>query len=92
MWDNPKGLGVGQFEEILRFVRSGVKFLFSDLSFPKQIIYQISHQGSPRYWSGEPIPSSEDLPDPGVNPGSPALQVDSLPAELPGNFIHQALF
>ena len=29
-----------------------------------------------------PIPSSVDLPDPGIEPGSPALQVDSLPAEL----------
>ena len=35
-------------------------------------------------WSGEPIPSSTDLPNPGIEPGSPALQVDSLPAELPG--------
>ena len=52
MWDNPRGSGVGQLEEILRFVSSGVKFLFSDLSFPKQILYQMSHQGSPRYWSG----------------------------------------
>ena len=31
------------------------------------------------YWSGYPIPSSVDLPDPGIEPGSPALQVDSLP-------------
>ena len=27
---------------------------------------------------------SEDLPNPGIEPRSPALQVDSLPAELPG--------
>ena len=36
------------------------------------------------YWSGKPVPSPGDLPDPGIKPGSPALQVDSLPAELPG--------
>ena len=36
------------------------------------------------YWSGYPIPSPADLPDPGIEPGSPALQADSLPAELPG--------
>ena len=30
------------------------------------------------------IPSSRDLPDPGIELGSPALQVDSLPTELPG--------
>ena len=28
------------------------------------------------------IPPPGDLPDPGIEPGSPALQVDSLPAEL----------
>ena len=37
------------------------------------------------YWSGEPIPSSVDLPDPGIKPWSPALQADSLPTELWGN-------
>ena len=36
------------------------------------------------YWTGLPFPSPGDLPDPGVEPGSPALQVDSLPSELPG--------
>ena len=36
------------------------------------------------YWSGQPIPSSVDLHDPGSEPGSPALQADFLPAELPG--------
>ena len=28
--------------------------------------------------------SPADLPDPGIEPGSPELQEDSLPAELPG--------
>ena len=37
------------------------------------------------YWSGEPFPSPGDLPKPGIESRSPALQVDSLPAELPGN-------
>ena len=39
------------------------------------------------YWSGQPIPSPGDLPNPGIEPGSPALQADSLPAELPGKTI-----
>ena len=30
------------------------------------------------YWSGLPFPSPGDLPDPGIEPGSPALQADSL--------------
>ena len=38
----------------------------------------------PEHWSGWPIPSPGDLPDPGIKPGSPALQADSWPAELPG--------
>ena len=36
------------------------------------------------YWSGLPFPSPGDLPNPGIEPGSPALQADSLPSELPG--------
>ena len=31
------------------------------------------------YWSGLPFPSSDDLPYPGIEPGSPALQAYSLP-------------
>ena len=31
------------------------------------------------YWSGLPFPSPGDLPDPGIEPRSPALQADSLP-------------
>ena len=38
----------------------------------------------PEYWSGQPIPSPGDLPDAGIELGSPALQVDSLPAEPQG--------
>ena len=33
-------------------------------------------------WSGLPFPSPGDLPNPELEPGSPALQVDSLPTEL----------
>ena len=36
------------------------------------------------YWSGLPFPSPGDFPDPGIEPGSLALQADSLPTELPG--------
>ena len=35
-------------------------------------------------WSGLPFPSPGDPPDPGIEPGSPALQVDSLLSEPPG--------
>ena len=36
------------------------------------------------YWSGLPFPSSQDLPDPGIDPGSSALRADALPSEPPG--------
>jgi len=42
--------------------------------------WTVAHQASPsvglsrqEYWSGLPFPSPEDLPDPGIEPGSPAL-------------------
>ena len=36
------------------------------------------------YWSGLPCPPLEDFPNPGIQPRSPVLQMDSLSAELPG--------
>ena len=38
----------------------------------------------PEYWNGQPFPSPGDLPNPGSEPRSPALQADSLAAEPPG--------
>ena len=35
----------------------------------------------PEYWSGYPFPSLGDLPNAGIEPRTPALQADSLPAE-----------
>ena len=40
------------------------------------------------FWSGLPLPSPRDLPNPGIKPRSPALQVDSLCPELPGLGTH----
>ena len=39
----------------------------------------------PESWNGELFPSPGDLPNPGIEPGSPTLPTHSLPAELPGN-------
>ena len=36
------------------------------------------------YWSGLPLPSPGDLPNPGIEPRSPILQADALPSEPPG--------
>ena len=46
---------------------------FLSMGFPRQ-----------EYFSGYPFPSPGDLPDPGINPASPALQANSVPCELPG--------
>ena len=39
---------------------------------------------NPMDWSGQPFPSPGDLPNPGIESRSPALQADSLPAEPQG--------
>ena len=38
----------------------------------------------PEYWSGQPFHSPGDLPSPGIEPRSPSLQTDSLPAKPQG--------
>ena len=43
----------------------------TDCSLQAPLSMEFSRQ---EYWSGLPFPSPEDLPDPGIKPGSPALQ------------------
>ena len=50
-----------------------------DCSPPGSSVHGILQQG---YWSGLPFPAPGDLPNPGIKPGSPALQAVSLPTEL----------
>ena len=47
-----------------------------DCSLPAPLTMGFSRQ---EYWTGLPCPSPGDLPDPGIEPVSPALQVNSLP-------------
>ena len=56
--------------------------------------WTVAHQtplfmGFPRqeYWSGWPFLTSTDLPDPGIEPASPALQADSLPLSQWGSLL-----
>ena len=82
------------------FVSKVVSLLFNTLSESESKVAQlylfatpwtVAHQ-APRslgfsrqeYRSGLQFPSPGDLPDPGIKPGSPALQVDALPSEPPG--------
>ena len=53
--------------------------------------WTVAYQASPsmgfsrqEYWSGLPFPSPGDLPDPGIEPGSLALEADTLTSEPPG--------
>ena len=53
--------------------------------------WTVAHQpplsmGFPKkeYWSGLPFLSPGDLPDPGIEPGSPASEADALTSEPPG--------
>ena len=39
------------------------------------------------YWSGLPFYSPGDLPNPGIEPRSPALQADALTSQPPGNWL-----
>ena len=59
----------------------------SDSAIPWTVAYQAPpSMGFSRqeYWSGLPFPSPGDLPNPGIEPGSPALETDALPSEPPG--------
>ena len=59
----------------------------SDSATPWTVAYQAPpSMGFSRQecWSGLPFPSLGGLPDPGIRPGSPALQADGLPSEPPG--------
>ena len=67
----------GSESEVVHYVR-----LFATL-------WTVPYQASPsmgfsrqEYWSG--LPSPGDLPDPGIEPRSPALRADALPSEPPG--------
>ena len=57
--------------------------------------WTVAYQASPsmeisrqEYWSGLPFPSPGDLPDPGIEPGSPELQADALTSEPPGKSVY----
>ena len=60
--------------------------------------WTVAHQAPPfmgfsrqEYWSGLPFPSPGDLPDPGIESRSPALQADTLTSEPPGKHLNIAL-
>ena len=65
----------------------GVARVGHDLETPWTVAHQapLSMEFSRQeYWSGLPCSSPGDLTDPGIKPGCPVLQADSLSFELPG--------
>ena len=77
-WNSPgQNTGVGSLSLLQGiFPTQGLNL---GLPHCRQILYQLSHKGSPRTLEWVAY-----LPNPGIKPGSPALQVDSLPTELSG--------
>ena len=75
------GLGAGLKVKVtsLRHVRLFVIPWTVAYQAPQSV--ELSRQ---EYWSGLPFPSPGDLPNPGIEPRSPALQADALPPEPPG--------
>ena len=57
----------------------------SGLPHCRWILYCLSHQGNQRILEWAACPSSGEPPDPGIQPGPPALQVDSSPASNQGS-------
>ena len=76
------------FQQLYMWVK--VKMKCSVLS-DSATSWTVAHQASPsmgfsrqEYWSRLPFPSPGDLPDPGIEPRSPALQANALTSEPPG--------
>ena len=84
-----EGLIPGQGTKIPHAVKVKMKSLSCVRLFktPWTVAYQASpSMGFSRqeYWSGLPFPSPGDLPNSGMEPGSPALEADALTSEPPG--------
>ena len=65
---------------------SGVRLFATLWTVAYQAVWSMGFSRQ-EYWSGLPFPSPGDLPNPGIEPGSPALQTDALQSKPPGKFI-----
>ena len=88
-WELSKGKELWDYKLPAWVKWSEVKLLSCVRLFatPWTLAYQVpSSMGFSRqeYWSGLLFPSPGDLPDPGIKPGSPALQTDALLSEPQG--------
>ena len=62
---------------------SHVRLFATPLTVARQVFLSMEFSRQ-EYWSGLPFPSPGDLPNPGIEPESPALEADTLPSEPPG--------
>ena len=82
-WNSPgQNTGVGSLSLLQGIVPT--QGLNPSLPHCRQILYQLSQRGSPRILEWVAYPFSGDLFNPGIEPGSPAVQMDSLPTEPSG--------
>ena len=97
---NDKKAGVTIFisDKILCFTKAIKKDKVKSLSCVRlfETPWTVAYQAPPSMgfsrqecWSGLPFPSPGDLPNPGIEPGSPALQADALPSEPPGKRVKE---
>ena len=83
------GVVLGNYIFIYKVKQSKVKSLSRVQLFatPWTVAYQAPQStefSRQEYWSGLPFLSPGDLPDPGIEPGSPSLQADALLSEPSG--------
>ena len=74
----------------VHLVTQGVRLFATPWTVAHQAPLSMGFSGQ-EYWSGLPCPPPGDLPNPGIDPRSPTLQEESLPAELPGKPIYKLL-
>ena len=93
IWANAEGAATVQCGQLLITVHRSASQLTRLLSCVRLFAtpWTVAHQAPPFMgfsrqdsWSGLPFPSPGDLPDPGIEPRSPALQADALTSDPPG--------
>ena len=77
-WSHPVSIETQSESESLSFSHVQLSATPWTVAHPAPLSMEFPRQ---EYWSGFPFPSPEDFPDPGIEPGSPALQADSLPSK-----------
>ena len=73
------------------YLLSRVQLVETPWTVARQALLSVEFSGQ-EFLSGLPFPSSGDLPNPGIEPGSPSLQADALLPEPPGKPIYSSVY